>query len=202
MGNRPQSPTAILRSTVCRTCDRRMVINSGEARWNSSVLLRQSRAAGSSDRAYLTEGRPGGSIQVSVNGAWSGPNGGAAGSGTMQFLVSPAGTIAANSTNEFALFDPSSPYYNPINVGPDGTPSLTYTVPVTLNGVNPTIDIAFSLDLTGFLATNQLNQSFNGDFNDTALVSFTPLDDVSFQEPWPRRPYQQPFRSSPPASAA
>jgi hypothetical protein len=50
---------------------------------------------------------------------------------------------------------------------------------VTLNGVNPTIDIAFSLDLTGFLATNQLNQSFNGDFNDTALVSFTPLDDVT-----------------------
>jgi hypothetical protein len=68
---------------------------------------------------------------------------------------------------------------------------------VTLNGVNPTIDIAFSLDLTAFLATNQLNQSFSGDVNDTALVSFTPLDGVtvdsgrgSFQEPWPRRPYQ------------
>ena len=40
---------------MCRTCDRRMVINSGEARWNSSVLLRQSRAAGSGVRACLAQ---------------------------------------------------------------------------------------------------------------------------------------------------
>jgi len=32
-----------------------MVINSGEARWNSSVLLRQSRAAGSGMRACLAQ---------------------------------------------------------------------------------------------------------------------------------------------------
>ena len=64
-------------------------------------------------------------------------------------------------------------------MGPNGTPSQTFTAQATLNGVNPTIEIAYSLDLTGFLATNQLNASFNGDFNDTALVSFTPLNDVT-----------------------
>jgi hypothetical protein len=70
-----------------------------------------------------------------------------------------------------------------------------------LNGVNPTIDIAFGLDLTGFLATNQLNRSFSGDVNDTALVSFTPLDGVTVDSAsgvFPGTVAATPVPSSPP----
>jgi hypothetical protein len=147
--------------TACLTCDPMFV--AGNANFGDSLTF----IGKFTDQTV--------NFNVSVTGSWSGTGG----SGTLQFLVLPAGTIAANSANEFALFDPSSPYYNPINVGPNGTPSLTYTAQAILNGVNPTVDIAYSLDLTGFLATNQLNSSFNGDFNDTALVSFTPLSDVT-----------------------
>jgi hypothetical protein len=114
-------------------------------------------------------------FNVSTDGTWTGSGP----SGTMQFLVMPAGTIAAYSGNEFALFDPGSPYYNPSvfdNVGPNATLPLSYTVPVILNGVNPTRDIAFSLDLDG---GTSLGNSFNGNFTDTASVSFTPLDGVT-----------------------
>jgi hypothetical protein len=146
---------------ACTTCDPMFV--AGNANFGDSLTF-----IGSFTNQIVN-------FNVSVSGSWSGTGG----SGTLQFLVLPNGTIAANSANEFALFDPSSPFYDPINVGPNGTPSLTYTAQALLNGVNPTIDIAYSLDLTGFLATNQLNASFNGDFNDTALISFTPLNDVT-----------------------
>jgi hypothetical protein len=158
--------------TACSTCDPMFV--AGNANFGDSLTFK-----GSFTNQTVN-------FNVSVNGSWSGTGGG----GTLAFLVLPNGTIAANSGNEFALFDPNSPFYtnpssplynlyNSKNVGPDGTPSLTYTAQAVLNGVDPTIDIAFSLDLTGFLATNQLNSSFNGDFNDTALVSFTPLSGVT-----------------------
>jgi hypothetical protein len=147
--------------TACLTCDPMFV--AGNANFGDSLTF-----IGKFTNQTVN-------FNVSVNGSWSGTGGG----GTLQFLVLPTGTIAANSANELALFDPSSRFYNPINVGPNGTPSLTYTAQAVLNGVDPTVDIAFSLDLTGFLATDQLNSSFNGDFNDTALVSFTPLSDVT-----------------------
>jgi hypothetical protein len=90
-------------------------------------------------------------------------------------LTLPAGTINANSGNEFALFSSSSP--NSINVGATGNSSsavpVTFTdvVTATLNGVDPTIDLAADLDITG--DAFNIGNSFAGDFSDTATITYT-----------------------------
>jgi hypothetical protein len=97
------------------------------------------------------------------------------GAAYFELLALPAGTINANSGNEFALFSSSSP--NSMNVGPTGNSSsavlVTFTdvVTATLNGVNPTIDLAADLDITG--DAFNIGNSFDGDFSDTATITYT-----------------------------
>ena len=94
------------------------------------------------------------------------------GAAFFQLLALAPGTINANSGNEFALFSSSGP--NSINVGPTGNSSsavpVTFTdvVTATLNGVNPTIDLAADLDITG--DAFNIGNSFTGDFTDTASI--------------------------------
>lgn len=121
-------------------------------------------------------------FQMSVSGTWTTNCLGCVGQGadTIQLLALPAGTIDQNSGNEFALFSNSA---NATNVNPTMTStspvplSVTLDVPVVLNGVNPEVDIAASLDITG--VTFSVGDAFDGDFLDTASISFTPLPGVT-----------------------
>jgi hypothetical protein len=57
------------------------------------------------------------------------------------------------------------------NLGPIQTFPLHIDIPITLEGVNPTLDFAADLDLLGL--ANQIGQSFTGDFKNSADLSFT-----------------------------
>ena len=111
-------------------------------------------------------------FHINVDGAWTGSTP-FFNASDFQFMVLPAGTIDANSGNTLNIFN------NPGNVATfnrtdpvDVTPtySLSYDVPVTLNGLNPTIEFAANLNINPFAT---VGDNFLADFNDTASISFT-----------------------------
>ena len=115
-------------------------------------------------------------IQANIGGSWTV-------TGTPEILASsftllalPPGTIAANSGNTFALFSPSFSNYldrEIMDVGPSATLPATASVTATLNGVDPTIDLAADLDL--FVAENAyaVGDSFDGNFDDGVTFSIS-----------------------------
>jgi hypothetical protein len=110
-------------------------------------------------------------FQISIDGTWSGSLSGFNGS-DFQFLVLPSGTIDANAGNTLNLFN--NPDINNIAIanvtdplGPSTTSPLTFDVPVTLNGLNPTIDFAANLNIATFA---NLGDNFSADYSDTATV--------------------------------
>lgn len=111
-------------------------------------------------------------FHISVDGTWTGSSP-FFNASDFQFMVLPAGTIDANSDNTLNIFN------NPGNVATfnrtdsiDVTPtfSLSYDVPVTLNGLNPTLEFAANLNINPFAT---VGDSFSADFSDTAGISFT-----------------------------
>ena len=117
-------------------------------------------------------------FNISVDGTWSGSttfNG-----SDFQFMVLPQGTINANAGNTLNIFN------NPGGVAivnqiysltPDSTNPLTFSVNVTLNGVDPTIEFAANLNI---VTSSNLGDSFTADYSDTATISLDTPAGVHF----------------------
>jgi hypothetical protein len=118
-------------------------------------------------------------FHANVTGTWVGDP--SAGVGVFQFMVLPAGTIDQFSGNPFDIFDTSKDTNfisnNVAVVGPTDMLPVNIDVPVTLNGVNPTIDFAADLNLFGLVST--IGQTFEGDFTHSADISFDGLPGVT-----------------------
>jgi hypothetical protein len=118
-------------------------------------------------------------FHINVDGTFSGA---AAFNGSdFQFMVLPAGTIAANAGNTLNIFN------NPGNVAivndlyaltPTSPNPLTFDVSVALNGHDPTIEIAANLNVVTSLL---LGQAFTADFSNTAAITLTAPDGVTVE---------------------
>jgi hypothetical protein len=118
-------------------------------------------------------------FNISVDGTFSGS---AAFNGSdFQFMTLPAGTIAANAGNTLNIFN------NPNNVAivndlysltPNTNNPLTFSVNVTLNGYDPTIEFAANLNIVTSLT---LGQAFTADFSNTATITITAPNGVTVE---------------------
>ena len=118
-------------------------------------------------------------FNISVDGTWSGST--AFNGSDFQFMVLPAGTINANAGNTLNIFN------NPGNVAivndidpltPNSTNPLTFSVNVTLNGQDPTIEFAANLNI---VTSTTLGQAFSADYSDTATISLSAPPGVLFR---------------------
>ncbi len=116
-------------------------------------------------------------FNISVDGTWSGAT--SFNGSDFQFMVLPAGTIDANADNTLNIFN------NPGNVAlvneimpltPTTTNPLTFSVSVTLSGLNPTIEFAANLNI---VTSTDLGQSFTADYSNTATISLAAPDGVT-----------------------
>ena len=114
-------------------------------------------------------------ITASIGGSWTSTGTQNILSQSFSFLAFTPGTIAANAADEFNLFDGT--YTGGTALQQDNVNTLASTFPstvtlaITLNGLDPSIDLAADLDLYVTENYQGVGNSFNANFGDG--VTFT-----------------------------